>query len=224
MLGRPHDFEAVDLALETVGRSQIGFSNVSLDLMIGIPLQTLESFQRNLRKLISFDVGHCSLYMLQVEPGTPFYKMYDKNRDLLPSDELVSEMYECCQEFLGEHGLHQYEVSNFARSEGVQSKHNLMYWEGDREYLAFGMGAASFFNGFRFSRPKTLKKYQTWVDELEAGEWDFLFEEGANAGIKLDCEDLSIETPQKLLETLVMCQLRKTKGLEIKKLQNYMNK
>ena len=84
--------------------------------MIGLPLQSLESFKRNLEKLVSYQVGHCSLYMLQVEPGTPFYKMYDKNRDLLPSDDLVSEMYQHCQEFLGQHGLQQYEVSNFARS------------------------------------------------------------------------------------------------------------
>lgn len=93
-----------------------------------------------------------------------------------------------------------------------------MYWEGDQEYLAFGMGAASFFNGYRFSRPKTLKKYENWVNELEAGEWDFLFEKGSSDKVKHECEDLSVETQDKLLETVVMCQLRKNKGLEIKKL------
>ena len=94
----------------------------------------------------------------------------------------------------------------------------MMYWEGDQEYLAFGMGAASFFNGYRFSRPRTLKKYEDWVRELETGEWDFLFEKGPSDIIKHDCEDLSVETRIKLLETVVMCQLRKNKGLEIKKL------
>ena len=93
-----------------------------------------------------------------------------------------------------------------------------MYWEGDQEYLAFGMGAASFFNGYRFSRPKTLKKYENWVNELETGEWDFLLEKDSVDKIKHEHEDLSVETQDKLLETVVMCQLRKTKGLKIKKL------
>ena len=86
--------------------------------------------------------------MLQLEKKTPFYKMYE-NSDLLPSDDDVADMYQVMQRRLEKAGLLQYEVSNFARR-GFESKHNQMYWDGQQEFMAVGMGAASYIDRVRF--------------------------------------------------------------------------
>jgi len=98
--------------------------------------------------------------------------MYRNEPELLPSDEEVAKMYEMTSSKLARYGFEQYEVSNYAKK-GCRSLHNLMYWEADREFLAFGNGAASFVNEYRFSRPRGIKQYFTYVDQgclKEGGE------------------------------------------------------
>lgn len=162
MLGRGHSFDEIQKSIEILKKSRIEDNKVSIDLMQGIPLQTISSFNKSLDRLIDLNFGHCSLYMLQLEKKTPFYKMY-KSNDLLPDDDEIAEMYELMQTRLSDAGLNQYEVSNFAR-EGFESKHNQMYWDGQQEFMAFGMGAASFTESIRFERPKSLKKYFEFVE------------------------------------------------------------
>lgn len=105
--------------------------------------------------------------MLQLEDGTPFHKKYSLNTTLLPNEDLVSQMYSLTQQKLGHAGFEQYEVSNFSKGKLYQSKHNLMYWKGDVEWLACGTGAASYHNKTRFTRPKTVKKYFEYVDNIQ---------------------------------------------------------
>ena len=123
-----------------------GIENVSLDLMLGTPKQTLASLDETFDFIDKMDVRHISAYMLKIEEGTRFFEM--QNRLELPSDDEVSEMYLKTISVLGQLGFDQYEISNFAKK-GCESRHNLKYWELD-EYLGLGISAHSFWKGKRF--------------------------------------------------------------------------
>ena len=123
-----------------------GIENVSLDLMLGIPRQTLSSLDESLDFIDKMKVQHVSAYMLKIEEGTKFYEM--QNRLALPDENEVSEMYLKTVNALEQLGLKQYEISNFAR-EGSESRHNLKYWE-LIPYLGIGKAAHSFYGGRRF--------------------------------------------------------------------------
>ena len=104
------------MAIEQMAMSDVRPEVVSTDLMIGVPKQTLSSHLANLERLGQLAYGHCSLYMLQLEEGTPFYKMYKHNSDLLPSDDEVADMYSATADVLANKGFEQYEVSNYAKA------------------------------------------------------------------------------------------------------------
>ena len=110
-------------------------------------------------------VGHLSFYMLTLEEGTPFKKAYNYDVHPLPLNDQVVDMYKLTHDKLTGKGFDHYEISNYGKH-GSWSKHNMMYWSGDTEYLAFGCGAASFLDRVRFTRPKTLNKYYQYVDQL----------------------------------------------------------
>ena len=102
--------------------------------------------------------------MLQLEPKTPFYVKYKEGNHPLPID--VPELYSQMQTYLcKKKGFVQYEISNFARKPELESKHNKLYWKGDAEFAAFGNGAASFTEGYRISRPRSLARYFKWVED-----------------------------------------------------------
>lgn len=124
-----------------------GFSNLSADVMFGIPYQTEESFADTLEKLCKLAPKHLSAYALTVEPGTPFGRRGEE-RLCLPDEEAVRRMYLNMIGHLAEAGLQQYEISNFAVP-GYESRHNLKYWNAE-EYLGFGPAAHSDFGGVRF--------------------------------------------------------------------------
>ncbi len=124
-----------------------GFDNVSVDLMYGIPEQTMDSFRDTIEKTIALSPEHISAYCLKVEENTPFGKMGKKL--VLPDDDEASDMYETCVKALMRAGYSRYEISNFSK-EGRESRHNLRYWLG-REYLGIGAAAHSYFGGERFA-------------------------------------------------------------------------
>lgn len=148
-LGRLADKEKV---LEAVNLChQNGIHNISLDLMLGVPGQTMESLDESLDFVNSLDITHVSAYMLKLEEGTVFYKRNQENKLNLPDEDLVCDFYLRTIEKLN---FDQYEISNFAKP-GYQSKHNLKYWHLD-EYLGVGPAAHSFIDGKRFYYPSDI--------------------------------------------------------------------
>ncbi|MBR2100399.1 MAG: radical SAM family heme chaperone HemW [Eubacterium sp.] len=123
-----------------------GIENISLDLMLGTPGQTLASLDETFDFIDKMKVQHISAYMLKIEEGTKFFEMQDRLE--LPTEETVSEMYLKTIEVLSQLGFPQYEISNFA-IKGFESRHNLKYWE-LKEYLGLGVFAHSFWKGKRF--------------------------------------------------------------------------
>ena len=150
---------------------KVGFKNISIDLMYGLPGQTMEQWQDSLEKAFALELPHFSAYSLIVEPKTIFYNEYAKGKLKLPTEDLEAEMYDVLMQEMEAHGLHQYEISNFAQ-EGFSSIHNKIYWEND-EYAGFGAGAHGYLNGVRYSNHGPMKKY---MDTLEIRELPIVHE------------------------------------------------
>ncbi len=164
-LGRLHGFAAFADVFRAA--REAGFANISADVMFGIPHQTLQSFADTLEQLCGLQPDHVSAYALTVEDGTPFGRRGAAALDL-PGEDSVREMYLLMVRFLREHGLAQYEISNFARP-GYESRHNLKYWTMG-EYLGFGPAAYSDFGGERFGNSRDLDAYLAGQDILSERE------------------------------------------------------
>jgi oxygen-independent coproporphyrinogen III oxidase len=139
-LGRIHDVADSLRALDDA--AAVGFSSLNLDLMFGIPGQTLADWAEDLDTALATGADHLSLYDLTVEPGTEFARLRDAGRLELPDDEQRAAMYELAVERLGQAGLARYEVSNFARA-GSECLHNRIYWQGD-PWIGAGVAAHGF--------------------------------------------------------------------------------
>lgn len=147
-LGRFADRAQVEKVLTNVKKS--GITNLSLDVMLGIPDQTIASLDETLQFCLSMDVPHISAYMLALEENTVFYRRRDRLN--LPDEDAVCELYCHMAETLKKNGILQYEISNFAKT-GFPSRHNLKYWNCE-EYLGLGPSAHSFLGGKRFFFPR----------------------------------------------------------------------
>ena len=158
-LGRPHNYQQAVNAVKRLRR--FGFRNISLDLMYGLPGQTLEQWQETLHNVLSLAPEHISCYGLKVEEGTPLYEYQDCCN--LADDDTQADMYLAAVEILKSYGFRQYEISNFCRK-GMVSRHNLKYWTGG-EYLGFGPDASSDFAGSRFTAVRDLRAYITGIRE-----------------------------------------------------------
>ena len=152
-IGRPHSYEQAVNAVKLIRRA--GFRNLSLDLMYGLPNQTLESWEATLQNVLKLEPEHISCYGLKVEEGTPMHRYQEFMN--LPDDDAQADMYLRAVEILRNKGFKQYEVSNFCRR-NQESKHNLKYWTGGA-YLGFGPDASSDFAGKRFSMIRDLRAY-----------------------------------------------------------------
>ncbi len=153
LLGRIHLFD--DFVNSYKLLRTVGFDNISLDLMYGIPEQTVSSFRETLRYMTELSPEHISAYGLIIEPGTPFYSMRDKLP--LPDEDAECEMYYTACELLGSHGYSHYEISNYARA-GYASRHNLKYWRAE-EYIGLGVAAYSYYKGMRYGNVRSLSEY-----------------------------------------------------------------
>ena len=157
MLGRIHDFEGFcQVYREAV---EAGFTNINVDVMSGLPWQTLESYRDTLEKVLRLDPmpQHISAYSLIVEEGTPFAAMADRGELHLPEEDTDRAMYEETIEILENYGFHRYEISNYAVA-GRECRHNVGYWI-RRDYLGFGIGAASLMDNVRFQNGRDLGTY-----------------------------------------------------------------
>lgn len=155
LLGRCHDVHDNQAALEAV--RSFGPDNFSLDLIIGLPGQTMSSLNRSLEKIVGANPVHVSAYILQVEENTPMGRQITAGRLRLPEDESVAAMYYRVRESLELAGYRQYEISNYARP-GRECRHNLRYWRAE-EYLGVGPGAVSMRGAVRSGNQTALADY-----------------------------------------------------------------
>lgn len=132
---------------------ECGLDNISIDLMEGIPRQSVESLGHSLARALSLGVKHVSVYSLIIEEGTPFYE----NTPPLPDEDTEREMYSLTRNILTKNGFRHYEISNYAMP-GFEARHNMKYWE-RAPYYGFGAGAHSFYNNTRYENIREVEKY-----------------------------------------------------------------
>ena len=152
-LGRAHS--ASDAVAFLKSARHVGFENINVDLMYGIPAQTLQSAERTLSEVLSLSPDHISAYSLMLEEGTPLYQ--NRAKIPLPSEDEEAEIDILVSKTLGANGYLHYEISNYAK-EGRESRHNLHYWHSD-SYLGFGVSAYSYFDGVRYGNHSNLSSY-----------------------------------------------------------------
>ncbi|MEB3342213.1 radical SAM family heme chaperone HemW [Okeania sp.] len=199
LCGRSHNVSDIYKAVDILYQS--GIVNFSIDLISGLPHQTLEKWQTSLETGIALSPTHISSYDLVLEPVTAFGRHYQSGHSPLPQDETTAQMYRMAQQLISSSGYEHYEISNYAKP-GYQCRHNQVYWE-NCSYYGFGMGAASYVEGKRFTRPHTRKEYYQWVLSFQGNSIE-------NQGIDISNQDY-------LLETL-MLKFRLAKGVNLLKL------
>ena len=159
-LNRPHNYAQAVNAYQRIRKA--GFRNVSVDLIYGLPDQSLRQWLETLEHVLELMPEHISLYGLEVHPGTPIEEYEKMGR--IPDEDVFADMYIGAVRLLESRGFRQYEISNFARK-GLTSRHNTKYWTGG-EYLGFGPGAASDFAGTRF---KLVSNLQAYINGIKVG-------------------------------------------------------
>ncbi|BAZ50252.1 coproporphyrinogen III oxidase [Nostoc sp. NIES-4103] len=194
--GRSHSLSDIFAAVELIKQAEI--PEFSLDLISGLPHQSLDQWQESLDKAVAIAPTHISIYDLTIEPGTAFNRYYKPGDSPLPTDETTVKMYQMGQQVLTNAGFEHYEISNYAQK-GHQCKHNRVYWE-NRPYYGFGMGAASYIEGKRFTRPRKTQEYYQWVQDLIA-----------NGGV-IDCQ---VTPPEEILLETLMLGLRLAEGVSL---------
>ncbi len=203
-LGR---INTADDVKETVTAARYaGFDNISLDLMYGVPYQTVESFGKTLDFALSLSPEHVSAYMLKLEEGTPLFENSEKYP--FPSEDEIIEMTGLCGEKLSENGIHRYEISNYAKH-GFESRHNLKYWHRE-EYISFGPSASSFYDGRRYTYTPDVHLYTDYCFG-KCEEHTVLSEEEFPNEKEAECE-------------YIMLSLRLTEGVSKTEYRNFTGK
>ena len=164
-IGRIHKFEDF---LNTYNLAKnIGFNNINVDLMIGLPNQNIADIKKSLEEVVKLNPTHISVYSLIIEENTPIAQMVEKGELNLPDEEEERNMYWYVKNFLELQGYNHYEISNFSKK-GYESKHNLDCWE-QKEYVGFGLAAHSYINRIRYSNTDNLEKY---IKNCEEGRFN----------------------------------------------------
>jgi oxygen-independent coproporphyrinogen III oxidase len=189
LLGRVHTSEDLIRAFDSARR--IGFANLNLDLIYGIPQQTLPRWKQNLSRAVALQPEHISLYPLTIEEGTRFYK-----EGISADTDLQADMYEYSMDFLEKCGYVQYEISNWSLP-GFKCRHNLIYWQ-NQEYIGLGAAAASYLKSERFKNSEDVEEY---IKALLAGR-------------KAVAEQEYIDKAKKLSEEIIL-NMRLINGLEM---------
>lgn len=157
LLGRIHTFEEF---LNTYQSARMeGFDNINVDLIDCIPMQSINTWRRTLRTVTMLKPEHISVYNLIIEPGTPFYEMNAEGVLMMPSEDEQSRIDEYTRTYMKRMGYERYEFSNWSKP-GRECRHNLGYWQGV-PYLGFGLGAASYFEGFRWNNTSDMNEYMS---------------------------------------------------------------
>ena len=201
LIGRIHKYEDFFKVYEMA--RNIGFKNINVDLMLGIPTQSMEELEESVKNVIELNPEHISIYSLILEEGTELEKLVSNNELEMISEELERKMYWKTKKILQKKGYNHYEISNFAK-EGYESKHNLSCWNQD-EYIGFGIGAHSYLNKIRFSNTDNLEEY---MKNIKNNEFD--------KNIILQEKEQTFEEQAK---EYMMLNLRKIKGVSISKFE-----
>lgn len=197
LAGRSHTVDEIFSAIDIIEKT--GIKNWSLDLISGLPEQTLEDWEYCLKTLLKINPNHISIYDLIVEDKTAFSRYYTPGEFPLPTEEATAQMYRLAQQLLTQAGYEHYEISNYAKP-GFQCQHNLVYWK-KQPYYGFGMGAASYLQGYRLTRPRKRQEYYAWV----------------NGNYSYNIAEFVDTTQEKLLETL-MLGFRLAEGINLESL------
>lgn len=202
-IGRTH---GPDDAARVVGEARkAGFDNISIDLIYGLPDQTIKQWQDTLDQAAALELPHYSGYSLIVEPKTVFYNLMNKGRLPLPGEDIETEMFTMLIEQMEKQGRMRYEISNFAVP-GRESIHNLIYWENDG-YAGVGAGAHGYIEGKRYSNIGPLTKY---MDKTAVGE--------------RPVQQTHVVTAVEAMEEEMFLGLRKSKGVSISLFQQKFGK
>lgn len=160
-LGRIHNYKT--FKENFLLAKKVGFNNINVDLMFGLPNQSLNEWEETLREIISLEPAHISAYSLIIEEGTTFYNLYENDKLKLPTEEEERKMYHLAKEILEENGFNQYEISNYAK-EGKECRHNLAYWNMDN-WIGVGSASASYINGKRIKNISSVEEYINSINE-----------------------------------------------------------
>lgn len=195
-LGRIHTYQDFEQTFKLARK--VEFQNINVDLMIGIPNQSIEDVKESIDKVIEYNPEHISVYSLIVEEETPLYQDIKNGTLILPNDELERKMYWQVKRKLEEKGYAHYEISNFAKK-GFESKHNLNCWN-QEEYIGVGASAHSYTNNVRYSNVDTIEEY---IENYKTGQEadNFIFHEKQNKESKM--------------KEYMMLGLRKIEGIQI---------
>ncbi|SFA75514.1 radical SAM family heme chaperone HemW [Clostridium frigidicarnis] len=202
-IGRIHTFKEFKENFKMARK--IGFDNINIDLMFGLPNQNLEEWIDTLNTICDLNPEHISAYGLILEEGTAFYKLYENNKLHMPDEKIERKMYKSTLEILNRNGYEQYEISNFSKKD-KECKHNLIYWNLD-EYIGVGSGSSSYLDNLRTSNESNIEKYIESIDKGDCGVKE-RFENSINDN----------------MEEFMFMGLRKIKGISIKKFHEKFNK
>ena len=196
MLGRIHTYHEFEDVYEAARK--IGFNSINVDLMIGLPKQSLKDVEDALEKIIEKSPEHISVYSLIVEEGTKMFDLIESGELDLPSEEMEREMYWKVKKVLQDNGYEHYEISNFAKR-GFESKHNSNCWK-QHSYLGFGVAAHSYYDGIRYSNIADIKKY---IENLKSGDsvYNIIFHEK--------------QSQEQMMKEYMLLGLRKINGVRI---------
>ena len=204
-MGRIHSDQKVSEAFENAKKA--GFSNISGDVMLGLPDYTTQELDDTVELLSQLGATHISAYMLKIEQGTPFAKNTPQN---LPDEDKMSDFYLYACEKIESMGYKQYEISNFAK-DGCQSQHNNIYWKLEN-YIGIGPSAHSCFNGKRFYYPRDIKQFMENPQTIADGEVDA--DEYIMLSLRLKSGLNLAELKEKWNKELTPLQLKKLEMLE----------
>jgi oxygen-independent coproporphyrinogen-3 oxidase len=160
-LGRIHKLD--DFLHSYSAARESGFTNINIDLMFGIPGQTMGDWIETLKNVVDLKPEHLSCYSLIIEEGTPFFDMNEKGMLILPTEDTERDMYKYTIENLTQSGYGRYEISNFSKP-GFECRHNITYWK-DEEYIGVGAGAHSYAQGTRYNNFAGIKDYIMGVEQ-----------------------------------------------------------
>ena len=200
-IGRIHTYEEFVETYEDA--KSVGFNNINVDLIIGIPNQTFEEIKREMEQILKLNPNHISVYSLIVEEGTPLEKIIQEGKYKLPDEELERKMYWYVKKYLEQNGYNHYEISNFAKT-GKESKHNQNCWE-QKEYIGVGAAAHTYLDNVRYSNIENVEKYISNIKDKK-----YLIN-------RIIQEKQNLEERQK---EYMLLGLRKINGISIKKFKN----
>lgn len=202
-IGRIHNYDEFERNFKEA--RDFGFNNINVDLIFGLPNQSLENWKESLERIIALNPEHISAYSLIIEEGTAFYKLYEEDKLNIPTEDVEREMYNLAKSKLLEAGYYQYEISNYSKID-LECRHNLAYWNMD-SWIGVGSAASSYINNKRLTNTSVVEKYI----------------EGINNDNPIMEEEI-INSLEDNIEEFMFMGLRKIKGISISEFKRRFGK